>query len=82
QKLSPWRKKQSALESRMDQLQQALGAVEVSLGESSVYEDGGKVRLKELLAEQTGLKRELDEVEAEWLEVSETVESLEAELAG
>jgi ATP-binding cassette, subfamily F, member 3 len=47
-----------------------------------VYEDSGKVRLKALLAEQTELKRALEEAEAEWLEVSETVENLEAELAG
>ncbi|GGC69665.1 ATP-binding cassette domain-containing protein [Marinobacter halophilus] len=82
QKLSPWRKKQSALESRMDQLQQNLGTVETSLGDPAVYADSGKVRLKDLLGQQTELKRELEDVEAQWLEVSETVENLEAELAG
>lgn len=82
QKLSPWRKKQVSLEARMDQLQQQLAGVEASLGDPAVYEDSGKVRLKALLAEQTELKRALEEVEAEWLEVSETVENLEAELAG
>lgn len=82
QKLSPWRKKQVSLEARMDQLQQQLAGVEASLGDPSVYEDSGKVRLKALLAEQTELKRALEETEAEWLEVSETVENLEAELAG
>ena len=82
QKLSPWRKKQVSLEARMDQLQQQLAGVEASLGDPAVYEDSGKVRLKALLAEQTELKRALEETEAEWLEVSETVENLEAELAG
>ena len=82
QKLSPWRKKQVSLEARMDQLQQQLAGVEASLGDPAVYEDSGKVRLKTLLAEQTELKRALEETEAEWLEVSETVENLEAELAG
>ena len=82
QKLSPWRKKQVSLEARMDQLQQQLAGVEASLGDPAVYEDSGKVRLKALLAEQTELKRALEEAEAEWLEVSETVENLEAELAG
>jgi len=82
QKLSPWRKKQAALEVRMDQLQQQLAGVEASLGDPAVYEESGKVRLKALLAEQTELKRALEETEAEWLEVSETVENLEAELAG
>ncbi|TPW25259.1 ATP-binding cassette domain-containing protein [Marinobacter nauticus] len=82
QKLSPWRKKQGTLEIRMEQLQQKLVTVEQNLADPGLYDDQQKVRLKELLAEQAELKRELEDVEAEWLEVSETVESLEAELAG
>jgi len=82
QKLSPWRKKQGTLETRMEQLQQQLATVEQNLADPGLYDDQQKVRLKELLAEQTELKRELEDVEAEWLEVSETVENLEAELAG
>ena len=80
--LSPWRKKQGNLEARMEQLQQELAGVEQQLSDPAIYDDSAKVKLKELLAQQTGLKRELDDVEAEWLEVSETVENLEAELAG
>ncbi len=82
QKLSPWRKKQGTLETRMEQLQQKLATMEQNLADPGLYDDQQKVRLKELLAEQAELKRELEDVEAEWLEVSETVESLEAELAG
>jgi ATP-binding cassette subfamily F protein 3 len=82
QKLSPWRKKQGNLEARMDQLQQELAGVEQQLADPAIYDDSAKVKLKELLAQQSGLKRELDNVEAEWLDVSETVENLEAELAG
>lgn len=66
----------------MEQLQQKLATVEQNLADPGLYDDQQKVRLKELLAEQTELKRELEDVEAEWLEVSETVENLEAELAG
>lgn len=80
-KISPWRKKQNTLEARMDQLQEKLSSVEASLSDSSLYDESNKVRLKELLAEQTQFKRDLDDTEAEWLEVSETVESLEEELA-
>ncbi|OZC35806.1 ABC transporter ATP-binding protein [Marinobacter vinifirmus] len=82
QKLSPWRKKQGNLEARMEQLQQELAGVEQQLSDPAIYDDSAKVKLKELLAQQTGLKRELDDVEAEWLDVSETVENLEAELVG
>lgn len=38
--------------------------------------------MKELLGKQAEAKRQLEDIEAEWLEVSETVESLEAELTG
>ena len=82
QKLSPYRKKQSALEKEMDQLQQKLSALEEQLSEPDLYDDSGKTRLKELLAEQATATARLEEVEAQWLEVSEEVESLEAELAG
>src|SRR5690554_115831 len=82
QKLSPWRKKQSTLEARMDQLHEKLASVEQALADPAIYDDSHKVQLKELLAEQIRFKRELDETEAEWMDVSETVESLEAELTG
>ncbi|HBI78194.1 MAG TPA: ABC transporter ATP-binding protein, partial [Marinobacter adhaerens] len=82
QKLSPYRKKQSALEKEMDQLQQKLSALEEQLSDPDLYDDSGKTRLKELLAEQATATARLEEVEAQWLEVSEEVESLEAELAG
>ena len=80
-KISPWRKKQGVLETRMETLQEKLSSVEASLSDPSVYDDSNKVRLKALLAEQAGFKRELEEAEAEWLDVSETVETLEQELA-
>ncbi|MBS8241882.1 ATP-binding cassette domain-containing protein [Marinobacter lipolyticus] len=80
QKLSPYRKQQSALEKTMEQLQQQLKVVEESLSAPEVYQDSGKARLKEKLGEQAQLKSRLEAVEAEWLEISETVENLEAEL--
>jgi ATP-binding cassette subfamily F protein 3 len=82
QKLSPYRKKQGALEKEMEQLQQTLSALEEQLSDPGLYDDGGKARLKELLGEQAAATARLEEVEAQWLEVSEEVESLEAELAG
>ena len=80
QKLSPYRKQQSALEKTMEQLQQQLKVVEESLSAPELYQDSGKAMLKEKLGEQAQLKSRLETVEAEWLEISETVESLEAEL--
>jgi len=66
----------------MEQLQQALSALEEQLSDPGLYDDSGKARLKELLGEQATATARLEEVEAQWLEVSEEVESLEAELSG
>jgi ATP-binding cassette subfamily F protein 3 len=82
QKLSPYRKKQSALEKEMEQLQKTLSVLEEQLSEPGLYDDTGKARLKKLLGEQATANARLEEVEAQWLDISEEVESLEAELAG
>ncbi len=80
QKLSPYRKQQKKLETDMDKLQQQLIALEEKLADPALYGEGQGARLKELLAEQGQARRQLEDIEAEWLEVSETVETLEAEL--
>ena len=81
QKLSPYRKRQTALEKDMETLQQALAELERALAEPDLYDAASKDRLKSLLASQADHKSRLEAVELEWLEVSETVESMEAELA-
>ncbi|MCL7945584.1 ATP-binding cassette domain-containing protein [Marinobacter sp. ATCH36] len=80
QKLSPYRKQQAALEKEMDKLQSELMTLEQDLSEPDLYADQGKQKLKELLGQQAAAKSRLAEVEAEWLDISETVENLEAEL--
>ncbi|OZB12418.1 MAG: ABC transporter ATP-binding protein, partial [Marinobacter sp. 34-60-7] len=82
QKLSPFRKQQSQLEKRMEALQKELAELEQSLSDPSLYDEANKVQLKEQLAAQAARKQALEDAEAEWLEISETVESLEAELTG
>ncbi|NWO05395.1 MAG: ATP-binding cassette domain-containing protein [Alteromonadaceae bacterium] len=79
--LSPFRKQQAALEKDMDRLQADLAEVEQRLAEPDLYQDSQKNRLKELLGEQASLKQQLETTEGQWLEVSETVEEMEAALA-
>ena len=81
-KLSPFRKQQVSLETQMEKLQGKLGEVEQALADPALYEEASKIRLKELLGEQAGLKRQLEDAEGEWLDVSETVEEMEARLSG
>ena len=80
-KLSPFRKQQASLETQMEKLQKKLGEVERALADPVLYEESSKIRLKELLGEQAGLKRKLEDAESEWLDVSETVEDMEARLS-
>ncbi|HET8848902.1 MAG TPA: ATP-binding cassette domain-containing protein [Marinobacter sp.] len=82
QKLSPYRKQQSQLEKRMEALQKELAEQELALSDPSLYDEANRAQLKEQLAVQAAGKQALADLEADWLEVSETVESLEAELAG
>ncbi len=66
------------LDERLTRLQRKLQEVEEKLGDSSLYAEGGQSPdLQRLLREQLGLKDEIDELEAEWLENSEALESLE-----
>ncbi|GAA3582036.1 ATP-binding cassette domain-containing protein [Marinobacter xestospongiae] len=80
QQISPYRKRQTTLEKQMEKLQQTLAELEAALSQPEVYEAENKDRLKTLLAEQASCKADLDEAEAEWLDVSETVETMEAGL--
>jgi ATP-binding cassette subfamily F protein 3 len=82
QKLSPYRKQQSQLEKRMEALQKELAEQELALSDPSLDDEANRAQLKEQLAVQAAGKQALADLEADWLEVSETVESLEAELAG
>jgi ATP-binding cassette subfamily F protein 3 len=81
QKLSPFRKRLTALETEMERLQSTLAQLEQALADPGLYEASAKARLKELLAQQAEARGALATAEAEWLELGETVESMERELA-
>ncbi len=78
--LSPYRKRQSELEAGIERAQGRLSGIEEALADPALYEPGGQARLKTLLAEQADVRRQMDADEAEWLELCETVEALEARL--
>ncbi|MDI9246477.1 ATP-binding cassette domain-containing protein [Marinobacter sp. CHS3-4] len=81
QKLSPYRKQQATLEREMEKLQSQLSDLEQVLSDPDLYAEQGGERLKTLLSDQGKAKSRLEEVEAQWLEISETVEELESELS-
>lgn len=50
--------------------------VDAKLGEPGVYDAANKAKLKQLLADQTFFTKDLAQLEAEWLELQEQLESL------
>jgi len=82
QKLSPYRKQQATLEKKMESVHNVLSNLETQLADPALYNDASKNQLKELMGKQAEAKTQLENTEAEWLDVSETVETMEEELEG
>ncbi|MBY4675515.1 ATP-binding cassette domain-containing protein [Marinobacterium arenosum] len=80
-KLRPLKQAVEKLEAQLEQVQNALAEVEQSLAEPSIYDDSNKLKLKDLLAEQAKYSKQVDSIEADWLEQLEALEELEAQLA-
>ncbi len=81
QKMSPFRKRQQTLEAAMAKHQATLAALEASLADATIYEPSRKEDLKRALGEQAEVRRAQEELEMEWLETTETLEAMEAELS-
>ena len=77
QRLAPLRKKQQAAEKQMEKLQQQLDELENQLADTGLYEDSRKDELKTLLSKQAETKAKLDEIEMEWMTLTEELESAE-----
>ncbi len=73
---APLTQKIKTLETRMSTLQGKLDTLAAQLADAAIYEASEKDRLKKALAEQTELKRELDQVEGDWYSASEELETL------
>lgn len=76
--LKPLQNRLKKLEQQLEALNGRKEQIETQLADSAIYDEGEKDRLKALLVEQADLTAELDNVEAEWLEVSESLEGLTA----
>ncbi len=76
------RKAKSALTNRLKRLEQkideanaGLKEVELLLADTGLYEEGRKEELTDLIHRQAEIKRELESLEENWLELSEALES-------
>jgi ATP-binding cassette subfamily F protein 3 len=76
QQLAPLTKQLRQLETAMEQQQRELDKVENSLSDESLYTDEKKGQLTQLLQRQADVKRKLQEVEEQWLQLQENLETL------
>lgn len=76
-RLAPMRKALNKLESRMEKLQSTLEDCENKLGDTALYEADKKADLQKILQQQGDAKSELEDVEMEWMELSEEMEAAE-----
>lgn len=77
-RLSPLKADIARLEKQLAKLEQERATVETALAEPDIYNPSAKQKLQDLLQKQTQLKRDIANVETEWLTASER---LEAELS-
>jgi ATP-binding cassette subfamily F protein 3 len=76
-RLAPMRKELKKLETRMEKLQSILDESESQLGDTALYEAERKADLQKILQQQGDAKSEMEEVEMEWMELSEEMEAAE-----
>jgi len=75
-RLSPLKKELAAVERSMQKVQETLTSLESELADNCLYEDVNKDKLKQLLAQQSAQKNQLEDMELQWLELSEQIELL------
>ncbi len=74
----PLLNRQKRLEREMDKLGERQQAIEARMADSELYDDDHKDELQDLLYEQAEIRKQLEEIEAEWFELGEQVEALQA----
>ncbi len=76
-RLAPLRRQIEQLDRELASVATALTEIEQALADPAVYQPEAKARLGELLGQQAELKPRQDQLEAQWLEKQEELESLQ-----
>jgi ATP-binding cassette subfamily F protein 3 len=76
-KLQPLTKELKQLDKKLEKLSKQQTELDTILADETLYEDAQRDVLKQTLAEQTVLKKELEHVESRWVELGEQIEALE-----
>jgi ATP-binding cassette subfamily F protein 3 len=75
-RLSPLKADIAKLEKQLAKLEQERATVESALAEPDIYSQASKQKLQDLLQKQIQLKRDISNVETEWLAASERLEAV------
>lgn len=75
QSIAPLKKVVTKAETLMEQCQVKLAKIESSMLDPELYADANKAKLKSVLQEQSDLNSALENVEIEWMEAQEQIET-------
>ncbi|MDD0822955.1 ABC transporter ATP-binding protein [Mannheimia sp. AT1] len=76
QQTAPLRKKITQLEKELEKATEKLTKLEEMLASSEIYEAENKAKLTETLAKQLEAKKQVEEIEMQWLEAQEQLEEM------
>lgn len=79
QKASPLKKQITAIEKKVTKWQTELDSINETLADNDIYQPEHKNKLAELLKTQAKLKQDIEEHEAQWLELEEQIEEIMAQ---
>jgi len=72
--IEPITKKIKQIETKIEKLQKKLSDIEVILADAEIYTEANKLKLKQSLAEQASIKKDLTDNEEQWLECQDQLE--------
>ncbi|TXR54749.1 ABC-F family ATP-binding cassette domain-containing protein [Reinekea thalattae] len=78
ERLKPLQKQLKATEQKVEKLQQQRERIEIALADPTIYEADNKALLQQSLLEQGEVKTALEQSEAQWMELLEELEALQA----
>ncbi len=80
QQLNPVKNRLQKTEQQIDRLTTELAAIEIQLADPKIYQDTNRATLQTILQQQTTAKKQLVELEDQWLHQQEQLEILELEI--
>jgi ATP-binding cassette, subfamily F, member 3 len=75
-KRDPITKQIKQIEAKIEKLQKSISDIEATLSDGNIYTEDNKLQLKDVLAKQTEVKKNLSDHEEQWLEFQDQLEML------